>query len=278
MSEDGKRNTFPAEMLLEFMELHGTGKRRKFLNVSLSFKKLEERERKMSHNTTFARRAFEFYRTLTIPAKLPAGIIAMNPYQNLQTREYSRLFLQKYFNDSRKRIFVFGINPGRFGAGLTGVTFTDPVALREFCGIPNGLGNKRELSSEFIYKFIARWGGVEKFYKNFFLTAVSPLGFLKDGKNYNFYDHKELLRVLRPFLLQTISAQLGFGANREVAIVLGSGKNAEIFRELNKEGRFFKRVYALEHPRFIMQYRRKRVEEYLKKYEKTFREAQKYGK
>ncbi len=227
----------------------------------------------MSTNTTFARRAFEFYRTLSIPAKLPSGITAMNPYQNPQTREYSKLFLQKYFNDNRKRIFVFGINPGRFGAGLTGVTFTDPVALREFCGIPNDLGDKKELSSEFIYRFISRWGGVEKFYKDFFLTAVCPLGFVKEGINYNFYDHPELLTRLKPFLRQTISSQISLGASRKIAIILGSGKNYKIFCELNQEGNFFEEVYPLEHPRFILQYRRKKVEEYIGKYEKMFRKA-----
>lgn len=224
-------------------------------------------------NTLFAQRAFEFYRTLSIPAKLPAGIIAMNPYQNPQTREYSKLFLQKYFSDNRKRIFVFGINPGRFGAGLTGVTFTDPVALRTFCGLSNDLGDKKELSSEFIYKFISRWGGVEKFYRDFFLTAVCPLGFVKGGINYNFYDHKDLLQILKPFLLQTITAQLEFSADRKVAIVLGAGKNHQIFQELNREGKFFEHVYALEHPRFIMQYRRKQVEKYIEKYQKVFSAA-----
>lgn len=222
---------------------------------------------------TFAHRAFSFYRTLTLPTTLPDGIIAMNPYQNPKTKEYSRLFFEKYFNDNHQRIFVFGINPGRFGAGLTGVTFTDPVALDTFCGIPNDFLPRRETSSEFIYQFIARRGGVQKFYHNFFLTAVCPLGFTKEGNNYNYYDHKNLLQTLKPFLLQMISSQLEFRANRNVAIVLGSGKNSTIFQDLNREGKFFKHIYALEHPRFIMQYRKKKVQEYLRKYKEVFMEA-----
>lgn len=220
----------------------------------------------------FAKKAFHFYTTLKAP-KLPPGITAMNPYQNPEVREVVHQFLNKFYADNRRRIFVFGINPGRFGAGLTGVTFTDPVALRDFCGIPNDLGVRRELSSEFIYQFIARWGGVQKFYQDFFLTAVSPLGFLKEEINYNFYDHPALLKCLRPFLLQTISQQLEFGANRRVAIVLGAGKNNRAFEELNNEGKFFEQVYALEHPRFILQYRRKRVGEYVEKYYNIFEEA-----
>lgn len=227
----------------------------------------------MNNATTFAEKAFNFYAQLELLKILPAGVEVMNPYQDPKRREYSRLFLEKYFSDNRKRVFVFGINPGRFGAGLTGVTFTDPVALRTFCGIPNDLGNTRELSSIFIYDFISRWGGVKKFYRDFFLTAVSPLGFLKEGKNYNFYDHKDLLQALKPFLLQTISTQLEFGANRDVAIVLGSGKNKTVFQDLNREGKFFKHIYALEHPRFIMQYRRKQADKYIEKYTKAFAKA-----
>ncbi len=221
---------------------------------------------------TFAQKAFHFYTTLKAPL-LPHGIVAMNPYQDPEVRNIVRQFLNKFYADNRRRIFVFGINPGRFGAGLTGVTFTDPVALRDFCGIPNDLGVRRELSSEFIYQFIARWGGVGKFYQDFFLTAVSPLGFLKEEINYNFYDHPVLLKCLRPFLLQTISQQLEFGANRRVAIILGAGKNNRAFEELNNEGKFFEQVYALEHPRFILQYRRKKRGEYVEKYNSVFQQA-----
>ncbi len=222
---------------------------------------------------TFAQKAFDFYSTLMIPATLPAGVTAMNPYQDATTRTYSKLFLEKYFADHRKRIFVFGINPGRFGAGLTGVTFTDPVALEKFCGIHNEFPKRREISSEFIYKIIDRWGGVHKFYHHFFLTAVCPLGFTKEGKNYNFYDHKEFLDQIKPFLIQTIRQQISFGADRHAAIVLGSGKNYKIFSELNREGNFFKKIYPLDHPRFILQYRRRLVEKYVEKYQKVLAEA-----
>lgn len=224
-------------------------------------------------NSTFAAKAFAFYTQLELPKILPGEIVAMNPYQNPQTREYSRLFLQKYFNDDRKRIFVFGINPGRFGAGLTGVTFTDPVALKEFCGLPTEFPLRRETSSEFVYQFIEEWGGVQKFYQDFFLTAVCPLGFTHRGNNYNFYDHAELLANLRQFLLQNLASQLSFGAHQQAAIVFGSGKNYKIFCELNKEGHFFEKIYPLEHPRFIMQYRRKQVNKYIEKYKKVFVEA-----
>lgn len=223
--------------------------------------------------TTFAQKAYDFYTRLELPP-VPLGIVAMNPYQNTETRKYSKIFLHKYFSDRQKRIFVFGINPGRFGAGLTGVTFTDPVALDRFCGIPNHFPPRRETSSDFVYRFINEWGGAEQFYRKFFLTAVCPLGFTKDGNNYNFYDDRALLEKLTPFLIQTIRQQLSLGARTNAAIIFGSGKNYRIFCELNEQSNFFKKIYPLEHPRFIMQYRRKKIDDYIKKYKEVFSKAE----
>jgi len=58
--------------------------------------------------------------------------------------------------------------------------------------------------------------------------------------------------------------------SRDVALVLGSGKNRSIFEGLNREFGFFKTVVSLDHPRFIIQYRRARLDEYLRKYEEAF--------
>jgi len=173
----------------------------------------------------------------------------------------------------RNRVFVFGINPGRFGSGTTGVPFTDPVALENVCGIANKLVKRRETSSEFVYQFIERWGGPHVFYRDFFLTAISPIGFIRNGINYNYYDHLVLFREVRSFIVDTLAAQLTFGARRDVAIVLGSGKNQKIFGDLNREYGWFKEVYAVEHPRFIMQYRRRYLKRYLKKYQDIFSRA-----
>jgi hypothetical protein len=227
----------------------------------------------MKHLSTFGECAFQFYASLELPNKLPIGVAVLNPFPAPGIQGYLRLFYQKFFFDNHKRVFVFGINPGRFGAGITGVTFTDPIALETFCGVPNDLPKKRELSSVFIYEFIKLWGGPKKFYRDFFLTAVSPLGFVKDGRNFNFYDHPTLLRDIKPFLIWSIESQLEFGARSGAAIVLGTGKIRKVFDDLNREGSFFKNVYAVEHPRFIMQYRRRRLGDYLQKYSETFEQA-----
>lgn len=222
---------------------------------------------------TLAKRIEDFYSQLEIEEKLPQGIEVMNPHSHPQVKNYVKSFLENFFSDNRPRVLVFGINPGRFGAGITGVTFTDPVYLQSHCRVRNHLDKKHELSAEFVYKFIDYFGGPDKFYSQFFLTAVSPLGYLKNGINYNYYDDKKLLAAVEPFIVKTIEHQIEIGGRRDVAILLGSGKNRVYFEKLNTKYKFFDKVLALDHPRFIMQYRRKQINEYLKKYYQVYSEA-----
>jgi len=120
----------------------------------------------------------------------------MNPYTNPPIRGYVREFLGKYFSDNCERVLILGINPGRFGAGVTGVTFTDPVALAEECGISNDLPRRRELSSVFVYNVINQLGGPNEFNSRFFLSAVCPLGFTRDRINLNYNDDRKLERAV----------------------------------------------------------------------------------
>lgn len=197
----------------------------------------------------------------------------MNPYADARVRRYVRAFLDTFYGDNEPRVLVFGINPGRFGAGLTGVTFTDPVALADECGIANDLPRRRELSSIFVYAFINRFGGAEPFYRRFFLTAASPLGFTSGGNNYNYYDDRKLARAVTPFIAGTIRQQIAMGGRQDHAIVFGTGENLRFLRRLNDEHGFFGKLSGLDHPRFIMQYRRKRLDAYLAKYEEVFSAA-----
>lgn len=221
---------------------------------------------------TFGGRIYRFYRGLRAP-RVPAGVAIMNPYANAQVAHGVRAFLKTYFDDDQPRVLVFGINPGRFGAGITGITFTDPVALADFCGVPNTLGNRRELSSVFMYDFIARYGGAREFYRRFFLTAASPLGFLRRSLNLNYYDIPKLARAVTPFIVRSIEQQIAAGGRRDRAIVIGKGTNLTFLRELNERHGFFGRLHALEHPRAIMQYRRRRLDEYLDQYVQVFHEV-----
>ncbi len=221
---------------------------------------------------TLAEKIQSFYKNLILPSNLPIGINTINPYVNEKVEDYFNIFLNRYFSDKNKHVLVLGINPGRFGSGVTGVPFTDPIALAEHCKIENELIKRHELSSEFIYSFIEEWGGAKKFYKDFFLTAVSPIGFTKNNLNYNYYDDLELFTAVKPFIFKTLKQQHDFGV-KDTCILLGTGKNQKIFTEINNELALFKKVYAVEHPRYIMQYQRKNLQKYIDKYKKTFSKA-----
>jgi hypothetical protein len=146
------------------------------------------------------------------------------------------------------------------------VPFTDPIRLAEPCGIQNAFKKQAELSSQFVYTMIAAYGGVEDFYARFFFTAISPLGFVRDGKNLNYYDDKELMRDCEPFVLACIRRQLETMPTDPRCYCLGEGANFKYFSRINERHGFFKEVVPLPHPRWVMQYRRKRVGEFVDLY------------
>jgi len=220
---------------------------------------------------TFGSRVVDFYRNLTPPDLRGLGVDTLFPYRDAAVMECTSAFYRKFLGDSSQRVFMIGINPGRFGGGTTGIPFTDPVSLEKQCGIANPFPKRRELSAEFVEALITRWGGPRNFYKAFFITAVSPVGFTKDGKNFNYYDDPKVLAALGPFIVKNLRAQLAFGARRDVAVVLGTGRNFAFLSRLNSEEKFFDKLLVVEHPRFIMQYKRPHVNDYLDKYEGLLR-------
>lgn len=219
---------------------------------------------------TFAEHVLKFYKSLDLSThKLPEGVEVLNPYEDKVAFALTKKFFEKFYNDNQPRKIIIGINPGRFGGGMTGIPFTDPIRLESPCGIPNDLSKKPELSSDFIYKMIEAYGGPERFYGKYFISSVSPLGFTKDGKNLNYYDIKELQLSLSDFIIQSIQTQLKFGISTDVAFCLGEGQNYKFLSALNKAYQLFGEIVPLPHPRFIMQYRRKRLDEFIDIYIKA---------
>ena len=207
-----------------------------------------------------------FYDSLKIPALKSGDIEILNPFRDGNARGYRNSFYDKYFNDDGPRVMLIGINPGRFGGGITGIPFTDPINLETICKIPNELQKRHELSSKFIYDMIEVLGGPERFYRSIYITAVSPLGFVSKGKNLNYYDDPELLKEWKPFMIETIRDQLAFCKKRDICFSLGQGKNFKYLNEWNDEFEIFDKIKALPHPRWIMQYRLKRKEEFIQMY------------
>lgn len=211
---------------------------------------------------TLARQLIRFYKQLTPPI-LPGGIDILYPQPDREVMKVVNQFFEKFYNDNKPRRLMLGINPGRFGAGITGVNFTAPRQLRENCGINHPWGNSSELSAEFIYEMITAYGGPASFYLDYFIGAVSPLGYLKDGKNINYYDDKKLHESVAPFILHTIQQQLRMGFVTDVCFCIGGEKNYKFLAGLNEQNGFFQKIIPLPHPRFIMQYKRKRKQEYI---------------
>lgn len=221
---------------------------------------------------TFGQRVLAFNASLNLQAPLPAGISVMNPFRHNDCAiPASEAFYTKFYDDHNKRFAILGINPGRFGAGITGVPFTDPNHLRECCGIDiPACGKAHEPSSQFIYEVIEALGGPARFYGCWYINSLCPLGFTirtdRGEKNYNYYDNSALEKAVKPFIIKTLREQIALGLFSDRCICLGTGKNAEFFRNINEEYGFFGEIIALEHPRWVIQYRAKKKGDYVRKY------------
>ncbi|QHS59186.1 SMUG2 DNA glycosylase family protein [Chitinophaga agri] len=225
---------------------------------------------------TFADHVIDFNTHLQYTGTLPPGIRIMNPFREQpQVMNIMQQFYRKYYSDNDQRRVIMGINPGRLGSGATGIPFTDTKRLAEVIGIPIEGLKPHEPSSVFVYDVIDAYGGPEAFYHDFYFASVSPLGFTAvkpDGSeiNYNYYDSKALTDAVYDFMVESIRKQLEFGIDMRVCYCFGTGKNAAFLQKLNEKERFFEKIVPLEHPRFIMQYRQKRKEEFIDKYLEAF--------
>jgi len=221
---------------------------------------------------TFADSIISFNQSLDFTGTLPDGIRVMNPFkENPHVLEISKEFYEKFYNDNNHRRLILGINPGRFGAGVTGIPFTDSKRMIEKCGIQIHGIQTHETSSVFVYDVIEAYGGVDDFYRDFYINSICPLGFTAMGKNgkevnYNYYDSKALTAAVCDFIIQSIRRQLEFPINRDICYCLGAGQNFDFLNKINAKHHFFGEIIPLDHPRFVMQYKSKRKQDYINKY------------
>lgn len=214
----------------------------------------------------FADNILSFLLNVKIPFASPPGISVLDAHKDAEVRKACSLFYQKFYSDNNQRHVLLGINPGRFGGGVTGIPFTDPIRLQNDCGIDNDFQKKQELSSAFIYDMIKAFGGPAPFYKAFYITAISPLGFVKEGRNLNYYDNAALKKKIEPFVVDCINKQLAWGLKRDVCFCIGEGENLKYLNILNEKHGWFASIQGLPHPRFIMQYKLKQKEKYVDGY------------
>ena len=104
-----------------------------------------------------------------------------------------------------------------------------------------------------------------------YVHAICPLGFVKAGPqgkdiNLNYYDDRALEEAVTPFVSNWLRTLVTCGMRTDVAFCIGTGKNAAYFEKLNERLGLFDRIIALEHPRFVMQYKAKQIDLYINKY------------
>jgi hypothetical protein len=220
---------------------------------------------------TIAQSVKQFNRDLDLGCRLPKGIAVLNPFQDkADALARADVFYERYYSDHEKRKLILGINPGRLGAGQTGIPFTDTKRLFEYFGLGSAENLTHETSSAFVYRMIDAFGGVDLFYRNFLVSSLCPLGFVSvlEGKevNYNYYDSVALQKAVTPFIIRSMEEQLSWPVDRSVVYCLGTGKNLKFLTTLNTTHRWFERIVPLEHPRYIMQYKLRHVESYIAKY------------
>jgi len=236
----------------------------------------------MIEKKTFAEQILEFNDNLSHESIiLPVGFKIINPFkgeQKEQIRKITTAFYQKYYNDAHPRRLILGSSPARKGSAVTGVPFEDAKHLQSETGILIDKFYINKSSSGFLYDVIEKYGGCEKFYTDFYMNFVCPLGIVKinaKGKevNCNYYENKKLQEALSPFIVSTIRNQIDFGIDTSVCYCIGSGENYKFLLELNEKHKFFQTIIPLEHPRFIMQYNSKHKDIFIEKYIRSFYES-----
>lgn len=220
---------------------------------------------------TFGEKVVDFNRQLHYSGSLPVNFQVINPYlDNPETMAVMEQFYHKFYNDFKKRKFIIGINPSRHGAGVTGVPFTDTKRLESVCGIQMKSAHTHEVSSVFMYDLISEFGGPTDFYNQFYINSPFPLAIVRHSKedkwlNANYYDDPSLFEMVKEFMILSLKKHVSLGLDTSEVFVLGK-KNADFLQKLNKEIKLFDKLIALEHPRFIQQYKSKEKQQYIDKY------------
>lgn len=205
---------------------------------------------------------------------MPPGFRIVNPFSGpgaAQVREVTNAFYKRFYDDQRPRRLVLGSSPARRGTAVTGVPFADAELLESECGAKiEGYAVSRG-SVGFLDEVVGRYGGHDRFYADFVMNFVCPLGLVRANAkgrevNANYYENRALLESLRPFILDSLRRQMAFAVDSSVCYCIGSGENFRFLSEINQSQKLFKRVEPLEHPRYIAQYNPGRKGEFVDKY------------
>ncbi len=144
-------------------------------------------------------------------------------------------YYQTFYKIHGKWVVLCGINPGRNGAGKTGIPFIDYKGASHLLSDVNQ--DDREQSAQFILSIIDKIG-INTFYKNVYMTNISWFGFIKDGNNLNYYD-----------LPSPLSTTFTESFITEMDIVPLSKEVEKTLKKMIKEGRLSYPIASrLQHP------------------------------
>lgn len=133
-------------------------------------------------------------------------------------------FYGRFYRDGVPKTVLCGLNPGRLGAGKTGVPLLDFRSLALLMPDLAGGRHETERSAQFFFSVIEGIGA-ERFFQSFYVTNISWVGYLKDGKNLNFYD-------LPPAAYQRV-----LGLFREEMRIVGAQRIIAIGKEVQPAAR-----------------------------------------
>lgn len=223
----------------------------------------------------FSEKVLKFNDDLSkIELNLPENYQIINPFNGEnkeKIKEITQSFYKKYYNDNNKRILILGSTPARKGTALTGIPFEDANHLYKMTGIMIDDFYINKSSSDFLYQVMEQYGGIDKFYKDFLMNFVCPLGITKINSkgnkiNCNYYENKEIESALYEFIVDSLRKLISFGIDTSICYCIGSGENFKFLTKINEKYNFFGKIIPLEHPRFIMQYNSKEKDKYINKY------------
>ena len=213
---------------------------------------------------TFATRVIEFYENFAAPPGLPNDVSLINPYRNDSRKEAIDSYYSKYFDDGNVRHHILGINPSRMNKTATGVHYTDGYALENYCKIDNEFSKARELTSDFFYRVISAAGGPENFFSRVFPWAMMPVTVNSKGNYANYYA-SDIVEDLSKLVESNVQWTAKLPSTGRL-VILGSGENEKFFQKLPGAPFGYNDVRVLPHPRWIMQYNRTKMDNYIELY------------
>lgn len=213
---------------------------------------------------TVSAKVIDFYKNFSLPSVLPSDIVVHNPYDDPMRQKAIESFYKKFFADDEPRVHLIGINPSRITETSSGINYTDGFALENFCGITNDFSKSRELTSEFFYMVVEEFGSAENFYKEIFAWAMMPFSVTRVSKYKNYYEDDVF-----DHLIDMVQSNIQWISNlpkKGKVVIIGTGENKKMFESLPGSPFGYDNVQFLPHPRWIMQYKRAYVKNYVQQY------------